>query len=150
MRPDASLTVPLDEADIALLPPVLRRIVRRIGLPKTMALVKKVGGVPTYFPRECGPEHWLSLLVGVAEANAIINELGPGELHTLPRAHHALRNARNRQMVAQLAVKSGNKIAHEHGMTVRRARMIFAEAAATASKAVDSPPDGQHDLFGRC
>ncbi len=122
MRPPVSPAT----IDIGFLEPVLQRLAAAIGLELTLRLVEQCGGVPTYFPKDLAPHHWLVELLGREAARSAIEVLGPGEHHTLPRGLVALRVARNRQMRKDRETMSVRSIAKRYGMSRRGVQLLFA------------------------
>lgn len=117
------------ELDVDLLEPVLQRFVQAIGLANTMRLVERCAGVPTYFPRQPTPEHWLTQLIGMDAALRVAAMWG-GESPVLPGALPALRELRNRQMRAARADTSIRGLARAYRLGRRRVQQILAEADA--------------------
>lgn len=117
------------DIDVSLLEPVLRRFVAEIGLANTLKLVERCAGVPTYFPQQPAPEHWLPQLVGMDAAMRVADMFG-GESCVLPGARAALRELRDRQMRAARADTSIRQLARAYGLGRRRVQQIMAETDA--------------------
>lgn len=120
-QPDADL----DGLDTSLLEPVLRKLVREIGLVHTLRLVEHGAGLPLYIPKNPVPGHWLEQLVGMQAARRVAEMFG-GESPVLPRALPALRALRDRQMRAVRDSTSVRGLARAHGLGRRRVQQILA------------------------
>lgn len=73
---------PLPDIDERLLTPMLKRLIRRLGVAKTLTLLRARGGVPLKLPMQ--PEGLLAELLGRDAVAALIEEFGPGERVTMP------------------------------------------------------------------
>jgi hypothetical protein len=111
--------------DLELLPPMLREFVREIGLEKTLRVVERCAGQRTYFPREPSAEHWLSALIGQADARKLGN-LCHGDAVVVPKATAALRELRDRRFVAVREETSLRHAATEFGLSRRSAQRLQA------------------------
>lgn len=114
-----------------LLPPRLEEFVRLIGLPATMLLVERFGGLRIYIPVSPTQEHPFAELIGFENLCALSAEYGidgTGLRFELPRALRALnavRNARIRSdFIDGLSVR---KLAAEHRLTERHVTRIVAD-----------------------
>ena len=114
-----------DELDLRLLQPLLREFVAEIGIEKTMRVVERCGGMRTYFPREPGPDHWLSQLIGQAEARKLGRICGSDPVD-VPKAMAALRDVRDRRFLEAREATSLNKAAKAFGLSRRAAYQIAA------------------------
>lgn len=114
-----------DQVNVELLPPLLQTVVNRIGLEKTIVLVKARGGVRLYVPKgEMADDHDLVRLIGREAAEALQAEFGGMDHFDLPKAERALRaikHAEIRRMRDQTSVRT---TALEHGLTERGVRKI--------------------------
>lgn len=130
-----------DDIDVELLEPLLRQWVDAIGLPATLRLVQRYGGVRLYVPRNATADHELAQLVGLAALRRL-SELHGGEEHfAVPKAGAALRDVRDRQIRRARARQSVRQIALAFRLTERRVLQICGEA-------VDNSDDDQPGLFG--
>lgn len=136
----SDLQGPIDGIDVELLEPLLRSFVAEIGLPDTLKLVEKFGGVPFYFPRDPRPEHPLAQLVGFESARKL-GRLTGGESRVIPKAGAALRELRDRRLRAARGSSSVRQLAMAAGLTRRRMQQILAEDCG-------QPDDDQPGLFG--
>jgi hypothetical protein len=109
--------------DLQLLPPLLREFVGAIGLDKTMRVVERCAGQRTYFPREPSAEHWLTELIGPADARKL-GSLCHGDAVVVPKATAALRELRDRRFVALRDQTSLRHAAKEFGLTRRAAQRV--------------------------
>jgi hypothetical protein len=137
------MTTPAADLDLVnpdLLPPQVRELVRLIGLPQTIALLKARGGRPLAVAVH--PEQCVTLRTILSrEALAILCEEHGGTTLDLPKAdkvHTQLRNHYIHQARATGA-KSGRQLAAELGLTWRQIKYISAEAR--------DQDDNQGDLF---
>lgn len=140
MRPQVSPST----IDIGFLEPVLQRMAKAIGLELTLRVVRACGGVPTYFPRDLHDSHWLVEAVGMEAARKVVDVLGPGESHVLPRGLLALREARNRQMMKDRQSMSVRGLARKYGLSRRGVQWLFAERFSCGQL-----DDAQDSLFPR-
>jgi hypothetical protein len=126
--------IPIDER---LLPPLLRQIVRAIGAPAALKLLKQRGGTRVY--ASDGPT--LRQILGEEDARRFIAAMAPRTEVLLPKADKILAQLRNRVIRAEAATKSLPEQALEHDLTVRQ--VINIRAGIEAS----NRPDPTHDLF---
>ena len=118
----------LDEADIDLLPPSMQWLVKAIGLPAVLRLVKKHGGgAPVYVPVKVTPDHSLLHLVGPTAFAALVAEYG-GDLLEIARCEKAARIMLYRQIRFEAAAgATQNHLALKHSFTVRHIRNILGD-----------------------
>lgn len=128
-----------EELSIELLPRVLQEFVRLIGLPATMLLVEKFGGLRIYIPLHPTPEHHFAQLIGFDNLQRLSAEYGREDHFELPKAERALVELRNAKMRAEHASKSIRQLAGEYGLTERHVTRIIGD---------DSSNDDQAELFG--
>lgn len=126
-----------------LLPPRLQEFVRLIGLPATLRMVERFGGLRIYIPATAMPDHPFAELVGMDNFTRLCEEYsadGHGLRFELPRALHALNAVRNAQIRADhLAGISARDLAAAHRVTERHIERIVAD--------VQPHNDRQADLF---
>ena len=110
----------LRSATVTDLPGSLRDLVELIGLPAALALVEHWGGViALYVPQEMHAAHPLARRLGVEAAHKLASVYGGGSI-TIPRAAHALRRARDREVMRLRAEGlSPRDIAPQVGLTER-------------------------------
>lgn len=137
------MTTPAADLDLVnpdLLPPQVRELVRLIGLPQTLALLKARGGRPLAVPVH---PHHCTALCGVLsrEALAALCEEHGGTTLDLPKADKVHLQLRNHYIAEARAAgtKSGRQLAAELGLTWRQIKYISAEAR--------NQDDNQGDLF---
>lgn len=129
-----------EELSIELLPKVLQEFVRLIGLPATMLLVEKFGGLRIYIPLNPTPEHHFAQLIGFANLERLSEVYGREDHFELPKAERALLALRNAKMRAEYGPKSVRQLAAEYGLTERHVtRLVGDDQAAN---------DDQPELFG--
>lgn len=135
-----SSTIPID-----LLPPLLQKIERLVGLQAAMALVQQWGGLRVYFPTpdRVTPDHPFAKVIGVEALLKLANEYGGLPHFQLPKAERALRAVRDARIAADYATdKTAREIAAEYGITESQVCRIVAAMGVTA------PPDRrQRALF---
>lgn len=126
-----------------LLPPTAQELLPVIGLPATLALVKRFGGTWLYVPTlaRCHAEHELALLIGLDKLKALAAYYGGEALRNLPRCVEALQAIRNNEIREQAKVMSHRAIALRYGMTERHVRNIV-------HGVTDGKNDNQSDMFG--
>ena len=114
-----------------LLPPRLQEFVRLIGLPATMLLVERFGGLRIYIPATATADHPFAELIGFDNLVKLAEQYGidgTGDRFLLPRAERALNAVRNAQIRADyLTAKSLRDLALEHGLTERHVSRIVAD-----------------------
>ncbi len=135
-KPDAVLL----ELDLDLLQPLLREFVAAIGLQKSLHVVQRCGGARTYFPREPGPAHWLSQLIGHDDARSLGRICG-SDPAVVPKAAAAMRELRNRHFMALRDSSSLNKAARAVGLTRRGAQMVLANERRRPKGGGSQPPE---------
>lgn len=118
-----------DDADAAALPRSVREMVAHIGLPATMAIVRVYGGtvlrVPTGAVADGQRLLELTELLGTPVTCDLIAAYG-GERISIPRCAQALRDIRDRRIIAAYdAGQSVNSLAREHTLTDRQIRTIL-------------------------
>lgn len=118
-----------DDADAAALPRSVREMVAHIGLPATMAIVRVYGGtvlrVPTGAVADGQRLLELTELLGTPVTCDLIAAYG-GERISIPRCAQALRDIRDRRIIAAYdAGQSVNSLAREHTLTDRQIRSIL-------------------------
>jgi len=135
-----------DDMDMQLLPPLLRQFVAAVGLEKTMRVVERCQGQRVYFPREPGPDHWLSHLIGTSDARKL-GEICHSDAVVVPKATAALRELRDRRFVAMRNDTSLREAATEFGLTRRAAQRLQARQRRRHGDAGDQPAGQQPRLF---
>lgn len=114
-----------------LLPERLQEIVRLIGLPLTLRLVERFGGLRIYIPAEATPEHHLAELLGMDAFAKLCKEYsadGHGLRFELPNAKRSLAAVRNAQIRDEFSShKSIRDLAAEHKLTERHITRIVAD-----------------------
>lgn len=107
-----------DDLDVALLEPLLRQLVELIGIQATMAIVERCGGTLLNIPRQADQNALLLELVGAERAAILGRALGPDRL-LIPKAQPALRDVRDRRVMAALQSRSVRQVAREFGLGER-------------------------------
>ena len=113
-----------------LLPPRLQEFVRLIGLPATMLLVERFGGLRIYIPAAATVDHPFAELIGYDNLVKLAEQYGidgTGDRFLLPRAERALNAVRNAQIrTDDVESKSLRELAIEHQLTERHVSRIVA------------------------
>lgn len=126
-----------------LLPPRLQEFVRLIGLPATLRMVERFGGLRIYIPATAAPDHPFAEIVGMENLAKLCEEFsadGHGLRFELPRALHALNAVRNAQIRADYQTGiSARDLAATHRITERHIERIVAD--------IQPHNDRQADLF---
>lgn len=117
------------DIDVQLLPEKLRKIVARIGITPTMALVRRYGGTRLYVPKMMTEDHSLAQLLGYENAVALSGEYGGDEHFDIPKAERALMFVRDRRIVGARGHRSARDLAIEHRLTERGVYKILARTA---------------------
>ena len=118
----------MNDIDLNLLPGELREIAQLIGIPATMALVGKYGGVGLYVPIELKPDHPLIELIGAKNAEKLSARY-PGDEIEIGKAEAAMRELRNREIRSQYPALSQRALALKYNTTERNIRLILGECA---------------------
>lgn len=129
--------VPASGVDERLLTPMLRRLVRAIGLPHTLTLLAARGGVPLEIPKRGRASPLLVELIGADHAERLADEFAGVDAITLPMADKLHAQIRNRAIRAERATASLSALARRYGLTRRQIVNI----------AGDSAPEPAPDLF---
>lgn len=139
MTPDAD--APFNER---LLPPLLKRIVRAVGLPAALRLLKARGGTRYCVP--VSPTGLILEFMDSRQATALIRELGATEHVSLPKADKALLELRNAQIRLEYAAgDSLLTLALRYNLTTRHVLNIVRGTDREEDEAADLE---QGDLFG--
>lgn len=121
------------------LPDTLRDVAERIGLPATLALVERWGGIRVFVPRadNLGDAHPLAQALGMEAARRLAEYCDGSEI-AVPRAANALRRLRDEAIRAGRGEIPAARLAREHGLTERQIYAIWS---------TESVDDGQAALF---
>ncbi|MGJ7527121.1 Mor transcription activator family protein [Variovorax sp. GB1P17] len=118
---------------LELLPPRLREFVRLIGLPATLRLIERYGGLRIYIPAHPAPDHPFAGLIGFDKLRALSAEYaidGTGLRFVLPKAQRAFDAIRNEQIRTDFSCgKSVRALAAEHHLVERQVARIVADIA---------------------
>lgn len=118
-----------------------RAIAELIGMPATLKLVERYGGVRIYVPQTVPPAHPLVDLLGRDAAERLACAFGGDEHFDVPRCVLAARRVRDTVLVADfLSGLSHRQLALKYQLTERGVRKIIARAGVTAD-------DRQPELF---
>lgn len=112
------LTIKLDEK---ILPPLVRDIVKVIGLADTLKLVDHYGGTTMRVPVKFKPDHLLCKIIGPASTVKLV-EVFTGEALEIAKCDQAMRVIRNRLIVESDKIQKD--LAREWGLTERQIRNI--------------------------
>ncbi len=112
-----------------LLPESLHEIADLIGLPATLKLVERWGGlIKLYIPLEITPEHPLAVTLGWEAAQALVVTYGGDEIRNIPRCAAGIRTLRNVAIRTEHdAGVSAVRLALKHGLTERQIWTILGE-----------------------
>jgi hypothetical protein len=108
----------LDLVNPDLLPPIIRRCVRRIGLPETIKLLEARGGLPTRMPYDYRQCIVLKGVLTVESLIALAKEF-KGQRIDLPKPDKILTQLRNIGIFAARQHMSAAQVAREFGLTRR-------------------------------
>lgn len=115
------------------LPERARAIAELIGMPATLKLVERYGGMRIYVPQTIPPAHTLVDLIGRDAAERLARAFGGDEHFDLPRCTVAARRVRDALLVADfLAEMSHRQLAGKYQLTERGVRKIIARAGISA------------------
>lgn len=111
------------------LPRSLRDVVALIGLPATLLLVERFGGlIALYVPTDIGPEHSISVAIGAPAARKLAARYGGDCIRNIPRCAAGLRRIRNTDIRARRAKgESAARLALAFGLTERQIWSILNE-----------------------
>lgn len=117
----------LELIDARLLPPQMRVLVATIGVPETLKLLERRGGIPTYIAEDPA-QSVLRAFLRPDSVAALAKRFGrqtldlpkPDKLNQQLRDHY-IRRARRQSL------KSGRQLAREFSLTWRRVKQICAE-----------------------
>ncbi len=112
--------------DESLLPGILQEIAALIGLPATLKLAQKYGGVRLYVPQLLPEDHVLVDLVGLEAARKLAEHYG-GLVHfDIPKADAIRIALRNSKIRAEWPTLSQRELALKYCLTERQVRKILA------------------------
>lgn len=131
------------------LPGLLAEIADVAGIDAALAVADAVGGRRAYIPRQPGPEHWLTVAVGGANAARIADHFTTGrtgaelEFPVGPGGSYNRERRRRARQIADLVERGlqSTEIARQAGITRRGAQMAKARIAGTVD-----PRQGKLDL----
>lgn len=122
------------------LPESLHEIVELIGLPATLRMVERFGGLTQlYVPRDLEADHAISQAIGITAARKLASHYGTDTLRNIPRCAEGLRRIRNTEICARHPRESAAALALAYGLTERQIWTILAEGR--------EPDDNQAALF---
>ena len=98
-----------------------------IGYRATRIIAAWFAGRRLWVPSRAAPGHPLAALMGLPALTAMVREF-PGERLWVPTVHEDRRHHRDRAIAEQFASGwTADRVAGEHGVTVRRAEQIRCE-----------------------
>ena len=124
------------------LPPQARRLVRGIGLAKTLALLRARGGTRIRMPRHGEKSDLLVSLVGAEAADQVVKLFPEAEFVLLPKCDKLVAQMRDAEIRARRPHTTLQALALEYDLTIRWIIAITGEPLAA------SEPRKQGDLFG--
>ena len=131
----------LADVDPDRLPPQARRLVRIIGLPATVRLLRAFGGGRVTIPLTADGAVTLRAALTDAELAALAGSALAGERLELPRMDKIVRQLRNAQICADSRQMPLGQVARKWGLTRRQ--------VINLSHADDTLPEPQiGDMFG--
>lgn len=114
-----------EDVEARYLPGVLLEMVRLVGLPATLAIVRAYRGIQLYVPSRFDPDHPLVKLAGHAAAAALIERYG-GDKFDIPRALIAIKAVRDKRIRAERAAGATHaRLAITYELTERQIRNIL-------------------------
>lgn len=110
------------------LPESLREIIELIGLPATLKLVARWGGVRLYVPEKVYADHVLARTVGLDNAAALCEVFARCEL-IVPKCDAALGRIRDRQIRHRFQAEGwpAHRLARHYHLTERHVYRILAQ-----------------------
>ena len=116
------------EINVELLPFILQDLTHLIGLPLTMCIVEKYGGIRLYVPKEAlADDHDLVKLLGREAAEKLQSHYG-GEMHfDIPLALAHMRAVRNAEIRVKRKNTTASALARDYRTTERNIRLICGE-----------------------
>lgn len=126
----------------------IHELIRAIGLPLTLKLVERFGGVRIYLPL---PEHLdetnpIVKTIGLAPTRKLA-ELWPQDRPYLPRAVAWVRRERDRELRRDLETMSFSQAALKYHLTERQVYAINAAGGDDAANEVERSSAKQAGLF---
>lgn len=143
-------SVDITQVDFDLPPQytVLRRLIRVLGVPDALVLLRARGGIPLKLPMSAAGI--LLEMFGAEKVEALLAEFGPGMILTLPMSDKLDAKIRNIAIKAEhMAGVSLADLALRYRLTVRQVINIIQAVSAEAASAATGANDPQADLFGR-
>lgn len=132
------------EVDVSPYTPMLRRLIRAIGIGGTTALLRWRGGCRLCLPHDPRRSE-LAQYLSVGQVQALIDTFGAGSRITLPKPDKLYLQARNREIRDAHTRDSLAALAMRYGLTTRQIMNIVAVNDDDGGK---SDTDGtQSELF---
>jgi hypothetical protein len=128
--------------DESLLPPQARRLVRGIGFPATLKLLRARGGTRIRMPRRGENSQLLVDLVGTEAADQVVKLFPDQEFVLLPKCDKLVAQMRDAEIRARRPHMTLQALALEYDLTIRWIIAITGEVPAA------NEPQNQGDLFG--
>lgn len=127
----------MPELDVSAYTPMLRRLIRAIGVGGTTMLLRWRGGCRLCLPQKADRSE-LQRYLTFAQTQALIDEFGPGMAVTLPKPDKLYIAARNAQIRGEHAQgDSLTTLALRHGMTKRHIMNILGAPDGDATANAD-------------
>lgn len=106
-------------------PASLAEVVRAIGIPATLKLAERFGGIRVYVPQQerLTLGHPIVRLIGIGAARALAKIRG-GERRDMPRCAKALRRARDAAVRREYSAAAASKLALKYHLTERQIYQI--------------------------
>ena len=102
------------------LPESVRELIELIGLPATLKLVEKYGGIYAHIPCKVGPNHTLAVDLGLDKAQILVDYYG-GTYPYIPRLAEVLRHNRNREIIQKFEDGvSARRLARRYKLSIRQ------------------------------
>jgi Mor family transcriptional regulator len=120
-------------------PESLAEAVKDIGIPATLKLIKRFGGVRLYVPepQHITENHVIARTIGLASARAIA-KIWPNERPEIPSAARAFRRARDRAILREATSLSKSKLALKYNLSERQLYNILSRPVSAFRRSDDT------------
>lgn len=115
----------LQWVDLKLLPPQVRLLAEVMGLPDTIKLLKRRGGLRVRVPTGCREDSWLKQIISPAAFDALCKSQYAGERLTLPKMDKVTDQIRNRYILTMKGKMSKSELARQYDLCIRQVQRIW-------------------------
>ena len=115
----------LESVNADMLPPQVRRLVKVIGLPDTLTLLKQRGGTRLTLPVRPELAVELPKLIPADSVRKICNSELAGQRLDLPKSDKIMVQLRNQAILAEKGKSTKRETAQRYGLTTRMIKLIW-------------------------